>query len=74
MRIDTHITSCPCKALMFPIWYMFICLQVYILFGQPEIYNVDDFFSSSRTSSYEKVFRFDIAIYQMTAVYIFYPM
>lgn len=74
MRVDAHVTRCARQAFVFPIRYVFVRFQVYVLFGQSEIDDVDDLFPFGRGSSYQEVFRLDIAVDQMPTMNVFYPV
>lgn len=74
VRVDAHVTRRAGQAFVFPIRYVFVRLQVYVLFGQSEIYDVNNLFPFGRGSAYQEVFRFDIAVDQMPTMNVFYPM
>lgn len=74
MRVDAHITRCARQTLVFPVRYVFVRLQVYVLFGQSEIDDVDNLFPFGCASSYQEVFRLDITVDQMPTMNVLYPM
>lgn len=74
MSINTHVTRCASKTLVFPIWYMLVSIQIYIFFGESKIDDMNYFLFISGTTSNEEIFWFDITINQMSKMYIFYPM
>lgn len=74
MRVDAHVTRRASQAFVFPIRYVLVRLQVYVLFGQSEIDDVDDLLPFGCASSDQEVLRLDIAVDQMPAVNVLYPM
>lgn len=72
--VDTHITRRSSKTLVFPIRYVFIRIQIYVLFGQSKIDYMNNLFPLSRTSSYQEILWLDITINQVSTVDVLYPM
>lgn len=42
MCVDAHVSGGACETLVFPVGYVFMGLWVDVLFGQPEVDDVDD--------------------------------
>lgn len=74
MRVDAHVTRRARQAFVFPIRYVFVRLQVYVLFGQSEIDDVDYLLSFGCAPPYQEVLRLDVAVDQMPTMNVLYPM
>lgn len=74
MRVDAHVTRRARQAFVFPVWYVFVRLQVYVLFGQSKINDVNNLLAFGCASSYQEVFRLDITVDQVSTMNVLYPM
>lgn len=74
MRVDAHVTRRARQAFVFPIRYVLVRLQVYVLLGQPEVDDVNDLLPLGCVPSYQEVLRLDVTVDQVPTVNVLYPM
>lgn len=72
--VDAHVARRPRQAFVFPIGYVFVRLQVYVLFGQSEVNDVNDLLPFCCAPSDQEVLRLDVPVDQVPTVNVLYPM
>ena len=68
MGVDAHITSCATQRFPFAIWNMLFCFWIAILFGHSKVDYMDDVSSLGVWSTYQKIVRLDVSVYQILLV------
>lgn len=71
--VDTHVARGPSQALVLPVGDVFFGLGVDVLFGQPEVDDVDCVLPLAPRPPHQKVLRLDVPVYQALGVDVLHP-
>lgn len=71
--VDAHVACCSSQTLVFPVWDVFFGLGVDVLFGQPEVDDVDGVLPLAARPAHQEVLRLDVPVDQTPGVNIFHP-
>lgn len=68
MCIDAHVSGSSSQTLVFSVWDMLLCLRVYVLLCEAEVYDVDGVLPFRAGSAHKEVLRLYVAIDEASGV------